>query len=77
VPPGAALRLGSAGDAAAAAGLWAALALEVPPPGPALPGPLAAMVGNLLGYEVFRLRTGALPVETAAAEIGLPAIAPT
>lgn len=60
----AALRLGSAGDAATAAGLWASLALQVPPPGPPLVGPLAAMVGNLLGYEVFRLRTGALPVET-------------
>ncbi|MFL6128789.1 MAG: TOMM precursor leader peptide-binding protein [Mycobacteriales bacterium] len=34
------------------------------PPGRALRGPLAAMVGNLLGYEVFRLRTGALPAET-------------
>lgn len=27
-------------------------------------GPLAAMVGNLLAYEVFRLTTGALPAET-------------
>ncbi|WP_261384022.1 TOMM precursor leader peptide-binding protein [Streptomyces sp. T12] len=27
--------------------------------------PLAAMLGNLLGYEVFRLVTGALPAETA------------
>ncbi|MFI1442144.1 YcaO-like family protein [Streptomyces fructofermentans] len=27
-------------------------------------GPLAAMLGNLLGYEVFRLTTGALPGET-------------
>lgn len=60
----AALRLGSAGDAGTAAGLWASLALELAPPGPALRGPLAAMVGNLLGYEVFRLRTGALPAET-------------
>ncbi|NED17539.1 hypothetical protein G3I31_05075, partial [Streptomyces sp. SID9913] len=32
--------------------------------GPAPRGPLAAMLGNLLGYEVFRLVTGALPAET-------------
>ena len=60
----AALRLGSGRDAAAAAGLWRSVALAPGPAGPALPGPLAAMVGNLLGYEVFRLRTGALPAET-------------
>ncbi|MZE79265.1 transcriptional activator protein, partial [Streptomyces sp. SID5475] len=30
-----------------------------------LAGPVAAMSGNLLGYEIFRLRTGALPAETA------------
>lgn len=39
------------------------------PPAPAhgvRPGrPMAAMLGNLLGYEVFRLLTGALPAETA------------
>ena len=60
----AAVRLGAAGDGAAAAGLWQAVALGTAPPGPALRGPLAAMVGNLLGYEVFRLRTGALAAET-------------
>jgi bacteriocin biosynthesis cyclodehydratase domain-containing protein len=64
----AALRLGANGDPAAAADLWAGLA----PGGPrtagdgagTVRGPLAAMVGNLLGYEVFRLTTGALPAET-------------
>jgi bacteriocin biosynthesis cyclodehydratase domain-containing protein len=60
----AALRLGSTGDAAAAARLWASVAL----PGPGTPapigGPLSAMIGNLLGYEVFRLRTGAPAAET-------------
>ncbi|MFE7057116.1 YcaO-like family protein, partial [Streptomyces californicus] len=30
-----------------------------------LSGPVAAMVGNLVGYEIFRLATGALPAETA------------
>ncbi|MFJ7776009.1 TOMM precursor leader peptide-binding protein [Streptomyces yangpuensis] len=65
----AALRLGAAAgrDGAAAAELWSTLAL---PGGPAAAGPepgrpLAAMIGNLLGYEVFRITSGALPAETA------------
>ncbi|MEV7862323.1 TOMM precursor leader peptide-binding protein [Streptomyces hirsutus] len=59
----AALRLGATGDPAVAAGLWSGLALgTTPAPGPR--GPLAAMLGNLLGYEVFRLVTQALPAET-------------
>ncbi|MFB7340118.1 TOMM precursor leader peptide-binding protein [Streptomyces hydrogenans] len=58
----AALRMGAAGDTADAAELWSGLALGVPGARPA--GPLAAMVGNLLGYEVFRLTTGVLPAET-------------
>lgn len=61
----AALRLGSAADPAAAARLWSSIALGAGDPGTPLRGPLAAMVGNLLGYEVFRLRTGVLPVETS------------
>ncbi|GAA1200928.1 hypothetical protein GCM10009654_66730 [Streptomyces hebeiensis] len=61
----AALRVGSHGEAAAAADLWSALALPgVPPVGEPPSGPLSAMIGNLLGYEVFRLTTGALPAET-------------
>ncbi|MEU3454351.1 TOMM precursor leader peptide-binding protein [Micromonospora sp. NPDC006766] len=54
-------------DATGAAGhVWRAAAL----PSGAAPtvaqpdGPLAAMVGNLLAYEVFRLTTGVLPAET-------------
>jgi bacteriocin biosynthesis cyclodehydratase domain-containing protein len=60
------LRLGDNGDPAAAAGLWSALAPNGPRD-PAVPvaGPLAAMLGNLLAYEVFRLATGALRAETA------------
>lgn len=60
----AALRLGATGDdAAVAAELWSGLALGgASGPGPR--GPLAAMLGNLLGYEVFRLVTKALPAET-------------
>ncbi|MFE7622255.1 TOMM precursor leader peptide-binding protein [Streptomyces sp. NPDC057509] len=62
----AALRLGAAGGAAdaAAAGLWSGLALGTGTPGAQPSGPLAAMLGNLLGYEVFRLVTDALPAET-------------
>ncbi|MGW1072831.1 TOMM precursor leader peptide-binding protein [Streptomyces sp. NPDC002537] len=60
------LRLGAHGDAAAAADLWSGVCL---PDGGAVPLPepgrgLSAMIGNLLGYEVFRLTTGALPAET-------------
>ncbi|MEV7280906.1 TOMM precursor leader peptide-binding protein [Streptomyces sp. NPDC093111] len=62
----AALRLGAAGGAAAsdAADLWSGLALGTGTPGTQPAGPLAAMLGNLLGYEVFRLVTEALPAET-------------
>ena len=67
----AALRLGANGDPAHAAELWRTLAPGTSgPAGAALPaagparGPVAAMLGNLLGYEVFRLATGALPAET-------------
>ncbi|MGW2366853.1 TOMM precursor leader peptide-binding protein [Streptomyces sp. NPDC001667] len=60
------LRLGAHGDAAAAADLWSGICL--PPggePDAARPGhSLSAMIGNLLGYEIFRLTTGALPAET-------------
>ena len=60
----AALRLGANGDAGCGR-----RPLErpgrAPRPRDAAPaGPLAAMVGNLLGYEIFRLTTGALPAET-------------
>ncbi|MFE5732556.1 TOMM precursor leader peptide-binding protein [Streptomyces sp. NPDC056528] len=64
----AALRLGAAGDAAVAADLWSGLALNGREGrerhGTTPRGPLAAMLGNLLGYEVFRLVTEALPSET-------------
>ncbi|PPK63723.1 TOMM precursor leader peptide-binding protein [Actinokineospora auranticolor] len=59
----AALRLG-AGSTGAAADLWSAVATGTTAPGARPDRPLAAMVGNLLGYEVFRLRTQALPAET-------------
>ncbi|MFD3521486.1 TOMM precursor leader peptide-binding protein [Streptomyces sp. NPDC058653] len=61
------LRLGGNTDAGAAADIWSEVAggatgraAGVSP----LTGPLAAMSGNLLGYEIFRLTTGALPAET-------------
>ncbi|NEB54225.1 transcriptional activator protein, partial [Streptomyces griseus] len=52
-------------DPGTAAELWSEAAGAVPAAGAALSGPVAAMVGNLVGYEVFRLATGALPAETA------------
>ncbi|MFG2616767.1 TOMM precursor leader peptide-binding protein [Streptomyces sp. NPDC048507] len=63
----AALRLGAARGGAGAAALWSALALpEAPLAAGPVPGrPLAAMIGNLLGYEVFRATSGTLPAETA------------
>ncbi|MER5873004.1 TOMM precursor leader peptide-binding protein [Streptomyces sp. NPDC002044] len=70
----AALRLGSAAgrDPGVAADLWSALALPGGGPGSgtgsgtgaARGRPLSAMIGNLLGYEVFRAASGALPPET-------------
>lgn len=61
------LRLGGNTDAGTAADIWSevaggatARAAGVSP----LTGPVAAMSGNLLGYEIFRLTTGVLPAET-------------
>ncbi|MFF9638045.1 TOMM precursor leader peptide-binding protein [Streptomyces bacillaris] len=59
------LRLGANVDAGTAAALWSEAAGAVPVSGDALAGPVAAMVGNLVSYEIFRLTTGALPAETA------------
>ncbi|MFI8185114.1 TOMM precursor leader peptide-binding protein [Actinacidiphila glaucinigra] len=62
----AALRLGANGEPGAAADLWSAVRLD--DPGQAeegrISGPPAAMLGNLLAYEVFRLVTGVLTPET-------------
>ncbi|MFJ6012705.1 TOMM precursor leader peptide-binding protein [Streptomyces sp. NPDC092952] len=58
------LRLGGNVDAGAAAELWGAAAGAVPAATDTVDGPVAAMVGNLLGYEIFRLTTGVLPAET-------------
>ncbi|WP_329585847.1 TOMM precursor leader peptide-binding protein [Kitasatospora sp. NBC_01250] len=62
----AALRLGAGADPADSAELWSRVAPLAPlSAGDRQPsGPLAAMLGNLLGYEVFRLTTEALPAET-------------
>ncbi|WBB69637.1 TOMM precursor leader peptide-binding protein [Micromonospora sp. WMMD812] len=60
------LRLGDNDETDAAGQVWRSAALPSgAAPAAAQPdGPLAAMVGNLLAYEVFRLTTGALPAET-------------
>ncbi|MFG2603325.1 TOMM precursor leader peptide-binding protein [Streptomyces sp. NPDC048514] len=62
----AALRLGASAAAADSARLWASVGPAAPlgTTAPALAGPLAGMLGNLLAFEVFRLTTGALPAET-------------
>ncbi|MFB6816001.1 TOMM precursor leader peptide-binding protein [Streptomyces sp. NPDC056347] len=60
----AALRLGGNADAGAAAELWSEAAGAAVAATDTVGGPVAAMVGNLLGYEIFRLTTGALPAET-------------
>ncbi|MFD3481845.1 TOMM precursor leader peptide-binding protein [Streptomyces sp. NPDC058665] len=61
------LRLGGNADAAAAADIWSEVAggatARAAGHSP-LTGPVAAMSGNLLGYEIFRLTTGVLPAET-------------
>lgn len=59
------LRLGANGASAQAADVWSALALGLPSNTPVPGGPLSAMLGNLLGFEVFKSATGALPAETA------------
>lgn len=60
------LRLGANTGPGAAADIWSGVCLpEAAAPGDEqLPRPLAAMVGNMLGYEIFRLVTQALPAET-------------
>lgn len=66
------LRFGANVDPAAAADIWSEVAASALPlagrggtrDASAVTGPLAAMTGNLLGYEIFRLVTGALPAET-------------
>lgn len=60
----AALRLAANGDPTAAADLWQGVSLATARRDAAVGRPLAAMIGNLLGYEVFRSLTGALPAET-------------
>ncbi|GAA3234328.1 TOMM precursor leader peptide-binding protein [Dactylosporangium siamense] len=57
------LRLTANDDSDAAAEIWRGVAVGGPAPDTAA-GPLAAMIGNLLAFEVFRLSTGALPAET-------------
>ncbi|WP_436738467.1 TOMM precursor leader peptide-binding protein [Streptomyces sp. BBFR102] len=62
------LRLGANVDAGTAAALWSEVAggarsVDAGAPGP-LTGPVAAMCGNLLAYEVFRLTSGVQPAET-------------
>jgi bacteriocin biosynthesis cyclodehydratase domain-containing protein len=65
----AALRLSANGDGGTAADLWRAVSFPAfPAAAPSsgqIPEPVSAMLGNLLGYEIYRLTTGVLPAETA------------
>ena len=56
------LRIGANGEPGAAAQVWSSLV--VPDTGPRPSRQLAAMLGNLLAYEVFRSVTGVVPPET-------------
>ncbi|MBB5121815.1 TOMM precursor leader peptide-binding protein [Streptomyces eurocidicus] len=59
------LRLEANGDAGTTTDVWRGIGAPGPEPPAVAPGPhLAAMAGNLLGYEIFRMTTGALPAET-------------
>lgn len=60
------LRAAANADGGAAADLWSRIVLSAPADGGSRrpSGPLASMIGNLLGYEVFRILTGCLPAET-------------
>jgi bacteriocin biosynthesis cyclodehydratase domain-containing protein len=63
------LRLHANDGGGAAAEVWRAVAVGAPSTVDGPTGPLAAMIGNLLAFEVFRLTTGALPAETDGAVI--------
>lgn len=64
------LRLGANLDPRAVAALWHDVALPGPAPSTPEPSaPLAAMLGNLLGYEAFRVLTGCMPAETDGAVV--------
>ncbi|MFJ9853447.1 TOMM precursor leader peptide-binding protein [Streptomyces sp. NPDC101150] len=66
----AALRLGANEDSGESAELWRRASLPGQDrPSVRPPRPVAAMVGNMLGYEIFRLRTGALAAETDGAVV--------
>lgn len=56
------LRIGANGGPGATAQVWSSLV--VPDTGPRPSRQLAAMLGNLLAYEVFRSATGVVPPET-------------
>lgn len=63
------LRLTANDGTGAAAEIWRRVAVPSPSLSEGVTGPVAAMIGNLLAFEVFRLTTGALPAETDGAVI--------
>ncbi len=63
------LRLGFNGDSAATADVWRVAALGTDHGGHRPGRHLSAIIGNLLGYEVFKEFTGILPTDTEGAVI--------
>ncbi len=58
------LRLGGSVDGPQAAELWRGLMMPMSPATRSVSGPAAALIGNALAFDVFRLRTGCLAAET-------------
>src|SRR5262249_30447322 len=59
----AALRFGANDESGAAAGMWSRAVVPATEVVSALSGPHAAMIGNLLAYETFRVLTGTMPAD--------------
>ncbi|GGM34940.1 TOMM precursor leader peptide-binding protein [Dactylosporangium sucinum] len=63
------LRFGANDETGAAAGVWSRSVVPAVEPTSALSAPHAAMIGNLLAYEAFRVLTGTMPAEAAGTVI--------
>jgi len=61
------LRIGGSVDGPRAAALWRELTMCTTPATPSITGPAAALIGNALAFDVFRIRTGCLAPEAERA----------
>ena len=61
------LRIGGSVDGPQAAALWRELTMCTAPAAPSITGPAAALIGNALAFDVFRIRTGCLAPEAERA----------